>query len=303
MKALKTVVIFGLLRLAFAHAVAAQSEVRNSTDLELNVMSFNIRYGTAPDGGNSWLLRRELVFEVLQEQQPDVVGLQETLRFQLDEIRARFPEYGEVGVGRDDGKTSGEYSAILYHRERFAVMEENTIWFSDTPDKPGSMHWGNKFPRICTWARLTEKQSGCGFYVYNVHLDHESQISREKSAHFLSEMIAKRAGSFPVVVTGDFNAGENNSAIQSLKNPSAQLVDKTASPLIDTFRILHPDADSVGTFHAFSGNRIGEKIDYIFVQNDARVLSAEINHDQRAGHYPSDHFPVNARILLPCLSK
>ena len=105
---------------------------------KLKVMSFNIRYGSARDAENSWENRRELVFDVLREQQSDVVGLQEAQRFQRDNIRKALPEYGEVGVGRDDGKTVGEYSAILYLSDRYCADEEGTFWFSETPEIPGS---------------------------------------------------------------------------------------------------------------------------------------------------------------------
>lgn len=264
-------------------------------------MTFNIRYGTADDGENSWPNRRDLVFEIFRQHRPDVVGLQEALRFQIDEIRQEFPEYGEVGVGRDDGKTAGEYSAILYLRNRFQISEEETFWFSDTPDQPGSKHWGNEIPRICTWASLTEKRSQRAFYIYNVHLDHMSQPSREKSTTKLSEQIAQRTHRDPVVVTGDFNADEDNPAISLLGEDNFSAADNSiASPrLIDTFRAVNPEADSVRTFHAFSGDVIGEKIDYVFVQPDAQVIFAEIIRYQKDGRYPSDHFPVVAKILLP----
>ena len=153
----------------------------SGSDLQLRVMSFNIRYGTADDGENRWENRREMVFDVIRNYQPDVVGLQEALRFQIDQIREALPEYGELGVGRNDGKIKGEYAAILYRTARFNVDESSTFWFSDTPDVPNSKHWGNKTTRICTWARLTEKKSSKSFYFYNMHLDHRSQQSREKS--------------------------------------------------------------------------------------------------------------------------
>ncbi|MCP4711379.1 MAG: hypothetical protein GY869_22395, partial [Planctomycetes bacterium] len=95
--------------------------------LELNVMTFNIRYGTANDGENHWDNRRDMVLDVLQNHSPDVVGLQETLRFQLDQIGDAFPEFAEVGIGRDDGHTAGEYSAILFRRDRFALLDSGTF--------------------------------------------------------------------------------------------------------------------------------------------------------------------------------
>ena len=145
----------------------------------LTVMSFNIRYGTANDGENHWTRRREMLFDVVREQNADLVGVQEALAGQIDEIVAAVPVYAVVGVGRDDGRARGEFSAILFRRDRFRVADSGTFWFSDTPAVPGSKSWGNSITRIATWARFIDRD-GAGFYHFNLHLDHQSQPSRER---------------------------------------------------------------------------------------------------------------------------
>ena len=146
----------------------------------LTVMSFNIRYGTANDGDNHWSQRREFLFEVVRDENADLVGVQEALAFQIDEILAAVPGYAVVGVGRDDGRARGEFSAILFRRDRFRVADSGTFWFSDTPEVPGSKSWGNTITRISTWARLVDRD-GSAFWHFNLHLDHQSQPSRERS--------------------------------------------------------------------------------------------------------------------------
>jgi endonuclease/exonuclease/phosphatase family metal-dependent hydrolase len=277
------------------------ADARGATGGELRVMSFNIRYGTANDGANRWVNRRELVFDVLREHDCDVVGLQEALRFQIDEIREALPAYGEIGVGRDDGKTQGEYSGILYRTDRLKVTDSGTFWLSDTPEVPGSITWGNACTRICTWGRFVQKDSGRAFYHFNVHLDHRSQPSREKSVVLLGRRISDREHDDPVIVTGDFNAGESNPAVRYLKGHLRMENEDPAEnpvPLVDTFRLLHPQATGVGTFNSFEGQRSGEKIDYVFTQPGVEVLQAEILRDNKDGQYPSDHFPVVARLAL-----
>jgi endonuclease/exonuclease/phosphatase family metal-dependent hydrolase len=256
----------------------------------LTVMSFNIRYATAKDGDNRWEARRELLLDVIREQDADVVGLQEALDFQVDEIVAAVPIYAVVGVGRDDGARQGEYAAILFRRDRLHVAASGTFWFSDTPETVRSTSWGNRITRICTWARFIDRD-GRAFWVYNVHLDHESQPSREKSVALLRSRIdARPFPGEPVVVAGDFNVGESNPALRALTAGGA---------FVDTFRVLHPDEPTVGTFTGFRYGRVdGEKIDYIFVPPGAGVLSAAIVRTARDGRYPSDHFPVVARIVL-----
>ncbi len=255
----------------------------------VTVMSFNLRFGTADDGDNSWAYRRDLVLEVIREQAPDVLGTQEALRFQLDELTSAFPEYAEIGVGRDDGGTGGEYAAILFRSARFQAAEQGTFWFSDSPEKPGSVGWGARLPRICTWVRLLERSSGRALYVYNVHWDHESQESREKSARLLVSRIGQRSSPNPVVVTGDFNAGEDNPAMLFLTGR----VDVSPVPrLRDSYRVLWPDATDVGTFNEFRGVTSGAKIDAILISNEWEVESAAIIRSSRGDRYPSDHFPV-----------
>ncbi len=280
-----------VLSLASAGCHSLHSEDAPVPDVA--VMTFNVRCGTAKDGDNDWSHRRELFCATVQQHLPDVLGVQEAYRFQLDDIRQALPGYGEVGEGRDGG-VKGEYSAILYRTERFAVVDSGTFWLSDTPEVP-SQTWGNACVRICTWARLRDRQTDRAFYLYNTHLDHRSQPSREKSVRLIAARVAERATTEPFVITGDFNIGEDNPALLYLlgKGP-----DVGPFQTVDSFRVLHPDAQAVGTFHGFKGGTNGTKIDYILVPPATEVLAAEILHDHRDGHYPSDHFPVTATIRL-----
>jgi endonuclease/exonuclease/phosphatase family metal-dependent hydrolase len=267
-----------LLSLAFAQAPAPQPA-------PLTVMSFNIRYGTANDGENHWLKRRAQLFALLREQQADVIGLQEALHGQIEEILQAVPGYGYVGVGRSDGQRAGEYAAILYRTARLQARRSDTFWFSDTPGVVKSTSWGNQIERICTWAYF-EDHDGPAFYLYNVHLDHQSQPSRERSAALLLARVGARDPKAPVVVTGDFNAGEDNPAAVAMR-----------AVFRDSFRVLHPDAREVGTFSGFKMDQTGgEKIDFVFVEQGTDVLDAAIVRTARDGRYPSDHFPVTARI-------
>jgi endonuclease/exonuclease/phosphatase family metal-dependent hydrolase len=253
----------------------------------LTVMSFNIRYGTADDGENQWAERRELLFAVLREQRADVIGLQEALHDQIDEILQAVPGYAYVGVGRTDGRQAGEYAAVLYRTARLQARRTDTFWFSDTPAVVRSTSWGNQIERICTWAYFEDRE-GPAFYLYNLHLDHMSQPSREKSAALLLATIAARDPKAPALVTGDFNAGEQNPATKAV-----------SAVLRDSYRLRHPDAAEVGTFTGFKyGQTTGEKIDYVFVEPGVDVLEAEIVRTAHNGRYPSDHFPVTARVRL-----
>ncbi len=261
----------------------------------MDVMSFNIRYGLADDGADSWEFRKDLVVGVIEEYQPELIGLQEALQFQLEAILDRFPEFAFVGIGRDPGG-EGEYAAILYRRDRFEKMDSGTFWLSETPEVP-STHWGNKHLRICTWARLLDKRTGKSFYYYNTHFDHQSQPAREKSAALLAERMAQRTHPDPVILSGDFNAGEDNPAIRYLIGMPGP-AGTSPVKLVDTYRQLYPDQEPAGTFNGFKGENSGDKIDYIFVLPGTKVLSAAIIRDSMDGRFPSDHYPVLARVVL-----
>jgi len=268
-------------------ALLAAPFARSTAQDPVTVLSFNIRYGTAPDGDHAWPHRRELVAGVIRDHAPHLVGLQEALRAQLDELGALLPRYREVGVGRTDGRTQGEYAAVLVDTARYAVVASGTFWFSDTPDVPGSMHWGNRITRIATWARLADRSTRDTIRVYNIHWDHESQPSRERSARLLLDRLAGDPGPADrVIVTGDFNADESNPAFQAL-------VSDARVPLRDTFRALHPGAAVVGTFNAFRGDSTGGKIDAVLVGPGWEVRRAAIDRRRVGGLWPSDHFRRN----------
>lgn len=287
----------------------AAAHPTNGAGTQIHVVTFNIRYDNKGDGDNRWDKRRDNVVAFLRDQHADVIGLQEALHSQLQYIADALPEMGVLGVGRDDGKTKGEYSAILYRKDRWRPAEDGHFWFSDTPEAVGSKSWGNHVVRICTWARFvpvkdTDKGS---FYHFNLHIDHESQPSRERSVVLLLDRIGARAHPDPVVVTGDFNSGEDNLAVKAMKGdvpladlaPNGSSVEHNRIHFTDSFRALHPDEKTVGTFNDFRGRTDGPKIDYIFIAPGIRATEASIHRLRPGDRDLSDHFPVSATLTLP----
>ena len=293
---MKKLTILGLM-LALLQAQGDHTSAHSEPDptIDLRAMSFNIRNGKAKDGENRWELRKNLACEVIRDFAPDVLGIQEAYDFQLDELKTQLPQYGQVGLGRDPG-SKGEHSSILYRKDKFKVEESETFWLSDTPSKP-SRTWGHFYRRVCTWARFTEKESNQSFYVFNTHMDHKSQEAREKGAQLIMQRIRDRKHPDPFILTGDFNAGEDNPVIAYLKG-TGELEDANPIPLVDSWRAMHPDEEEVGTFTRFTGNIDGPKIDYIFVTPATEVKEANIDLVNRDGRYPSDHFPVTAVVEL-----
>lgn len=264
----------------------------------VQAMTFNIRVDTIFDGFNGWSRRRDMVCDVISDFRPDILGLQEALKHQVDDILEAVEGYAVIGVGRKDGKTKGEYSCILYRTDRFELIDSGTFWLSNRPEAPGSLTWGNLCSRICTWGRFVNKWTGRAFYVYNTHLDNLSQRSRKKSVQLIAQRLRTRGHQDPFIVTGDFNAGEKNEAIRYLKGHAVNGFGKSGVAMVDTFRVLHPRRENVGTRAGFGGALDGSKIDYILAGPHIRVLEADIVRRDRGRRHPSDHFPVTATLLI-----
>jgi len=180
------------------------------------------------------------------------------------------------------------------------LIDSGTFWFSKTPEKPGSKRWGNLFPRICSWVHLVDKTDETGFYVYNLHLDNLSQKSRRKSVKLLAKQVGGRKTDDPFIVMGDFNMELDNPAMQYLQKPGS------ANPhpkMVDSWQSLHPGKRrGIGTRHGFRGGVSGPRIDHIPISESARALEVNIDRRRVNGRYPSDHFPVIAKIFLDSAS-
>lgn len=261
--------------------------------LEVQVMTFNIRYINMGDqGAKAWVNRRDAVAALMHAQQADFIGLQEAFRPMIDHIHERMPGYGEVGVGREDGKEKGEYAAILYKQDAWQALEHGTFWLSDTPEVVASCTWGNKVTRICTWGLFEHKASSRRMCVFNAHFDHESQLAREKGATLILQRMALQDPATPVIFVGDLNAPAENPAIRHISHGDRPLRDVWAHQ-----SSLPPEQS--GTYHGFDGRRNGARIDYIFASDHLQPLSAMLHHDNKDGIYPSDHYPVSARLEMP----
>jgi endonuclease/exonuclease/phosphatase family metal-dependent hydrolase len=204
-------------------------------------------------------------------------------------------QYEMYYIGRDDGAKDGESCAILYLKDRYELADSGTFWFSDTPSKP-STSWGNWHLRICSWVRLINKADGRGLYVYNLHLDHKSQKSRENSAKLLAKMISQRKVKDPYIAMGDFNMHMDNPGMKYLQKVD---IDTPYPRLISAWASMYPEkAGTVKSGHGFKGDTSGAAIDHILVEKETAVLKANIDQRTIDGRHPSDHYPVTSRVKL-----
>lgn len=264
-----------------------------------NVMSFNIRLPHKGDGLHYWDHRRPLVVSTIRYHEADLIGVQEAFRRQLDELMTDLEGYAWTGLCRTDGTKNpnpdNEFSAILYRKNRFAVLEEGTFWLSETPEKAGSLGWDAAYPRIVSWAKFKDQSTGKTFYHFNTHFDHMGVTARIESSKLILKKIKEIAGSSPVVLSGDFNTAENDKPYQTIIDPtSTQHLDDALWK--STLSHHGPMSSFAGTFE-ISGLQ-PNRIDFIFVNKGVKVLKHAILTDSWNGFLPSDHLPVFAEIEI-----
>ena len=249
--------------------------------------TFNIRWDNPNDVGNLWKDRASQVMQLIQFHQIGIVGTQEVLAHQLNELNEGLG-FASIGVGRDDGKAKGEFSPIHYDPSRYQVEESGTFWLSPTPDQP-SKGWDAALNRVCTWGKFVSAE-GERFYVFNVHYDHIGQQAREESSKLVQAKIKElNRENLPVVWMGDFNVTPDNLAYQVILAQESWKDARLISKL--------PSYGPKGTFTAFEWDRMPDGIiDHVFVQGKIEVLRHGILTDNYGKKYPSDHFPVLAEI-------
>ena len=254
----------------------------------LRFMTFNIRHGRALDGANRWYMRRDLVFEVIRQWSPHVLGLQEAHHFQLEELMPVFPRMALLS-GRRYGGPRGTYAAIMFDADRLEACQSGDFWLSTEPDGERVRSWDAAMPRVCNWAVFADKsRDRARFAVYNTHFDHVGAEARLESARLMVSRIADH-GHMPRLVVGDLNVSER-------RDPLRVFID---AGFRDSFRILHPNEEAL-TFHGFRGKgvkRLG-KIDYILCDERWKVITAAVIRDGEQGRFPSDHFPVTAELAF-----
>jgi len=300
-------IVFSLLLIAL---------VSFSLSAQLLVGSYNIRYKNGGDSvnGNVWEKRCQVICDQVNFMAPEIFGTQEVLHVQLIDMQARLDGYDYIGVGRDDGKTQGEYEAIFYKRACLRLLDQGHFWLSETPDKPG-LGWDAACVRICSWGKFAKMTATDdeAFFFFNLHMDHVGVVARREAAKLIVAKIREIAHDAPVIVTGDFNVDQTNE-IYSIFVESGILK--------DSYQAARLRFAENGTFNSFNVDLYtSSRIDHVFVspgtQVDAYAVMTdgywvpsldpgnmvkghdapqEIDFSRYARHLPSDHYPVFVRL-------
>ena len=248
-----------------------------SSNCSLRWGTFNIRLQNDGDekAGVGWSVRRDRVADYIKRNHIDIVGMQEVLHQQLEDLLERLPEYDYVGVGRTDGATKGEYSPVFFRKDKFDALEKGNFWLSETPDVPGSVGWDAALERIASYAKLRDKATGKVFMAVNTHFDHVGVKARRESAKLIMRKIQEIVGKQPAVVTGDFNVTEDDEAYKTMigQQTNGQMV-----KFNDAYHMTPNHTGTTYTWHNFC--KIPplecEKIDFIFITPTIRVNHSHI---------------------------
>lgn len=281
----------------------------------LFVGSYNIRYHNKEDSikGNGWRQRCPVICDFVNFEAPDVFGSQEVLVGPLHDMLSRLDGYAYIGVGRNDGKESGEYSPIFYKISKFKLLKSNTIWLSEHPNVVGVKGWDAALPRICTWGYFKEIKTGFCFYFFNLHMDHIGIVARRESAKLVVSKIKEICKGAPVILTGDFNVNQKN---------EIYTIFTMSGVLKDSFVFAQHRFAENGTFNSFDPNlKSDNRIDHLFVSPNfnvnyygvltdcywtsvpdaAFVQGKDAPKDVTLQKYqlrtPSDHYPIFAKIV------
>ena len=266
-------------------AVSAQ---KNTDQAEgLKVMSYNIRLGSANDGTNAWPMRYPATLEMIEDQAPDVFGVQEALSYQIYLIEENFRNYQSVGVGRENGKKEGEFMSIFWNKKTVKMIKGGTFWLSETPEKP-SMGWDAACKRTATWALMKDKNTGKLFYFVNTHLDHKGAEARRKGLELIVSRIDEiNPKGYPMILTGDFNIKPDNEALVGLEQR------------MQSARKIAPKTDNNATFNNWGKAKSDMVIDYIYVSGFSSCPEYHtITEKYGTWKYVSDHYPIYAKLIF-----
>jgi endonuclease/exonuclease/phosphatase family metal-dependent hydrolase len=256
----------------------------------MRILTCNIRYYGAKDGGNGWMHRKDLCAEVIRSRRPDVICFQELWAEQFADLASAFGDFETFGMV-DESTGRHPMNAIFYRRAALQRVSASGYWLSQTPHVPGSRSWNSACVRLANWLRLQDRATGAEFRVVNTHLDHVSQLARENQARLIIEDAAAYPDDYPQLLTGDMNADWANDAIAVLRRGG----------WTDTYAAVHGTENPGHTFHGFRGpdfvSDIG-KMDWFFARGAIAVTDAEVITDSESGSFPSDHYFVAATVSI-----
>ncbi|MBR4451108.1 MAG: endonuclease/exonuclease/phosphatase family protein [Clostridia bacterium] len=265
-----------------------QISAENQAAGTLRIMSFNIRCGDV--NGVNVPDRIDIAVRKIKETMPDSLGIQEATSEWMKALDKSLSLYGWVGIEREEGGSpmkSGESCPIFYLKSRFTLEDSGNFWISDTPDVP-SFGPGAGCKRICTWAKLKDRETGKTIVHVNTHYDHISEEARMQGALIVTAFIEKNFAGLPVVFTADMNTTEKGEAYAVMTEN------------MNDARFAAEDCKTYGTFHG-GKNPAGNPdyyIDFVLCSKEFEIEAYRTLTKGVDGRFVSDHFPIYADLTV-----
>ena len=276
---------------AAALSVLSVCAVLAQAPLPLGLMTFNIRTSSIDDGENSWPWRKTLVAQVIERSVPDVVGLQEVAREQVEYLAATLKDYRWLGI--DSALNGGEGFSEL-HGDLLPLCAAE-------PDRVGEL-------LAVADARRSEPDRAAP--RPHCHLGTVPPPRDRSPVLRLQHAFLASAGPGSSRGVADHQGADSETARWKPCDRSWRLQFQCGRKcrLEGSDRGIAPrHMDGRGVTDRPAGNirwieppRAGDtaRIDWILVGGAFEVRSAETILFNEAGRYPSDHFPVAARVEL-----
>lgn len=247
------------------------------TEHRLRIMSYNIYYKDPTTE------RMGRLVEMIRKYDPDIIGLQEIQDGIKEYFISALEDYEFLGRSRSE--KYGEYSPIMYKKDKFTLIESGTRWLSDTPAVPDSKYEESSVPRIFTYAVLERNSDGARFVHINTHID-LTQESRVLQLASLEKQIAELGlDQYSIILTGDMNSQPTDEENRIIKDIG-----------FDNSRDIALEVEGELTYYPKM-----RTIDYCFVsKDDFEVLNhtADSYRFNESLYDPSDHGPVIADLLF-----
>lgn len=254
-------------------------------DEGIRVISYNLKY--AGSDYDQWLARKDSLIDQIISYKPDIVSIQEGDIIWMDALKESLQGYDYVGVGREDGKSSGEYAAIFYNTRQVKLLSKGDFWLSETPTFP-SVGWDASTYRICSWGSFQVLGSEEVFKVYNTHLDHKGKEARKNSSQLIIDTL--KACDVPALITGDFNFYEGSKNYKMILQQG----------LFDS-KYKTDDRVSYGSLNWFIAfnQSLFKPIDFCFVNEGIEVIRYRVDNQLRNKRQTmSDHYPLIIDIKI-----
>ena len=271
-----------LIIAAIPHLACLASEKESR---EIKVMSYNIRLGSGNDGSNSWENRKQATIEMINDQKPDIFGIQEALSYQIEYIESGCRRYSCAGVGREDGKKEGEHMSIFWNKKAIKMLRWGTFWLSETPETP-SKGWDARYKRTATWGLMKDRKTGRKFYFVNTHLDHRGKEAQKNGLKMIVDRIdIINPEGYPMILTGDFNVNPDDPSLIHLDS------------VMQSARKSAEKTDAHNTFNGWSDVQNDRIIDYIYFKGFDRCPEYQTVRTRYLDiPFVSDHYPITARL-------